>query len=751
MIVARQSTARTITIGPVLDASGVAVTDSVVGDFKISKNGGAPGALNGSATLTHRHTGNYSLALTASDLDTVGQAEITCDDTTNACAIKDITVIEEAVYDELFASSALGYIANAPVNVAQIEGSDPTDQIRDAAAAALVVHRLDELLNADSDIDGAAPPTVGSVFYELMSKTTGSFTYDQTTDSLEAVRDRGDAAWGTAIVPTAADNADAVWDEAYGDHQTNGTFGKIVTQTWSSIYAGGGTVDSTGATSSSFRTDIVADDDFYNDMLLTFTSGALAGQTRPISDFTSTNGVFTFDEAFAAAPANGVTFQVVKTHVHPISQIQSGLATSTELAKVPKSDGTVTWNATALASINAEADTALSDYGALKPTTAGRTLDVTATGAAGVDWSNIENPTTTVDLSGTTISTSQAVASVSGAVGSVTGAVGSVTGNVGGNVAGSVGSVTGNVGGNVTGSIGSLATQAKADVNAEADAALVDINLDHLVKSAVDTNFATTVHLDSVIGQLADNGTTATFDRTTDSQEAIRDRGDSAWTTATGFSTLDAAGVRTAVGLASANLDTQFSNLDGKVSIIQAVAEQLDDTLVDQGGGVYGFTTAALQAGDDATLAAIAALNNLSAAQVWSAATRTLTALDEDSTTLDLDATIRGAVGMASANLDTQLSTIDTVVGSILADTGTDGVVLSTTTLQSIADTLLARNVSNVEGSAPEHSLTTLVLAMLESSRSGTTWTIKRTDGSTTHATKTLTVDADADPITGVT
>ena len=68
----------------------------------------------------------------------------------------------------------------------------------------------------------------------------------------------------------------------------------------------------------------------------------------------------------------------------------------------------------------------------LKPTTAGRTLDVSSGGEAGIDFANIGSPTTTVNLSGTTISTSQAVASVSGAVGSVTGAVGSVTGNVGG-------------------------------------------------------------------------------------------------------------------------------------------------------------------------------------------------------------------------------------------------------------------------------------------------------------------------------
>ena len=30
----------------------------------------------------------------------------------------------------------------------------------------------------------------------------------------------------------------------------------------------------------------------------------------------------------------------------------------------------------------------------LRPTTAGRTLDVTATGGAGIDWANVENPTT---------------------------------------------------------------------------------------------------------------------------------------------------------------------------------------------------------------------------------------------------------------------------------------------------------------------------------------------------------------------
>ncbi len=40
---------------------------------------------------------------------------------------------------------------------------------------------------------------------------------------------------------------------------------------------------------------------------------------------------------------------------------------------------------------------------ALKPTVDNRTVDVTTTGGAGVDWGNVENPTTTVNLSGTTV------------------------------------------------------------------------------------------------------------------------------------------------------------------------------------------------------------------------------------------------------------------------------------------------------------------------------------------------------------
>ncbi len=54
--------------------------------------------------------------------------------------------------------------------------------------------------------------------------------------------------------------------------------------------------------------------------------------------------------------------------------------------------------------------------GPLQSTVAARTLDVTATGGAGIDWANVENPTTAVDLSATDIQLSDATTAVTNTV-----------------------------------------------------------------------------------------------------------------------------------------------------------------------------------------------------------------------------------------------------------------------------------------------------------------------------------------------
>lgn len=96
------------------------------------------------------------------------------------------------------------------------------------------------------------------------------------------------------------------------------------------------------------------------------------------------------------------------------------------------------------------------------------------------------------------------------------------------------------------------------------------------------------------------------------------------------------------------------------------------------------------------------------------------------------------------------LTTLTNNVAAILADTGTDGVALSSSTLNAIADALLSRGVDNVEDTASTLSLTAIVLAVLESAISGTTWTIRKSDG-TTFTTKTVATDGSAEPIVSVT
>ncbi|HSG69801.1 MAG TPA: hypothetical protein VLA12_05270 [Planctomycetaceae bacterium] len=144
----------------------------------------------------------------------------------------------------------------------------------------------------------------------------------------------------------------------------------------------------------------------------------------------------------------------------PISDA-GGLDIDTQLGKLVGTLATGTHNpqsGDAFARLGAPAGASVSaDVAAVKVDTAATLLD---TGTDGVVVAAASK--TGYSLTATTglgNQTADITGNLSGSVGSVTGAVGSVTGNVGGNV---------------TGSVGSLATQAKADVNAEADTALSD-------------------------------------------------------------------------------------------------------------------------------------------------------------------------------------------------------------------------------------------------------------------------------------
>tara|TARA_Y100001938_G_C8056770_1_gene414849 strand:+ start:477 stop:1613 length:1137 start_codon:yes stop_codon:yes gene_type:complete len=95
------------------------------------------------------------------------------------------------------------------VNVTQIEGSDATDQINAACDASIETYGLDHLVSASVAGSDVAD---NSIVAKLVSKesTADWDDYVNTTESLQALRDRGDSAWttgggGGGSGPTAAE------------------------------------------------------------------------------------------------------------------------------------------------------------------------------------------------------------------------------------------------------------------------------------------------------------------------------------------------------------------------------------------------------------------------------------------------------------------------------------------------------------------------------------------------------------------
>jgi hypothetical protein len=205
------------------------------------------------------------------------------------------------------------------------------------------------------------------------------------------------------------------------------------------------------------------------------------------------------------------------------------------------------------------------------------------------------------------------------------------------------------------------------------------------------------------------------------------------------------------------------------------------------GAGTYGKAVSDILAdtdelqGNQSNWLTATGFSTHSAADVWAVATRTLTAgtnLNDPSAASIADAVwneatadhvnagsfgkaivdvladtdeLQGNQGdWATASGFSTHSAADVWAVATRALTDKAGFELSAAGRNSMADTVLSRSVSIVEDTADEHSLCTVVLGMTEWSVSGSTLTIKKTDGSTTFATKTLTTSSDADPITGV-
>lgn len=123
----RQSTAVDVLIGPFVDSTngndeedGLTIAQA---DVRLSKNGQAGAQKNDNTTCAHDADGFYNCELDATDTDTVGQLTLYVHVAGALCARHDYQVIEEAIYDALYAASATGLL---PSNATQFAGQTIT-------------------------------------------------------------------------------------------------------------------------------------------------------------------------------------------------------------------------------------------------------------------------------------------------------------------------------------------------------------------------------------------------------------------------------------------------------------------------------------------------------------------------------------------------------------------------------------------------------------------------------------------------
>lgn len=317
----------------------------------------------------------------------------------------------------------------------------------------------------------------------------------------------------------------------------------------------------------------------------------------------------------------------------------------------------------------------------LQPTTAGRTLDVAATGEAGLDFDNIKDATSAHTLSSITIPAVSAVAVLT-----------TYTGNTvqTGDSYARLGAPAG-------------ASQAADIAAVKGDTAAVKVQTDKLTFTVANQIDANVLDWKSATAPAMTGDAFARIGAAGVSLSAIP----------------DLAGVTTLLSRLTALRAGYLDNVNNStLAAASFPTDPADQSLV--------------IAATDAIAAAIAALNNLS------------------------QANIRTAVGLASANLDTQLTAIDdyidTEVAAIKAKTdllpASPAAVGSAMTLTSgerasVADALLTRTMTEAyaaDGVAPTlaQALFAILQGLLEFAVAGTTITTKKLDKSTTAYTHTL-------------
>jgi hypothetical protein len=278
----RQSTAVDIGIGPFVDATdGVTAETGLTisqADVRLKKNNAAWAQINDNTSATHEENGWYEKELDATDTNTCGILLIAVHESGALPVWHEFQVVEEAVYDALFAASALGYVANAPVNVAQFGGSNGT------------------FASGRPEVNAShwAGTAVGSTTVRADLINIAGAAVSTTTAQLgvNVVQVSGDG--------TAADNLETAYDDTAGAVR------------WAGIVDQGTAQSATGTTLVLRAAAAFADDELIGATIQITGGSTGVGQSRLITDYVSATDTATV-EAWTTTPSGTITYKIYGT------------------------------------------------------------------------------------------------------------------------------------------------------------------------------------------------------------------------------------------------------------------------------------------------------------------------------------------------------------------------------------------------------------------------------------------------------
>lgn len=503
------------------------------------------------------------------DLETIKTQAVTCAAGVTVLASVGTALTSTAQTGDAFARLGAPVGASMSADVAAVK-SDTAAVLADTGTDGVVVAAASKTgyalsaagIQAIWDALTSALTTVGSIGKKLADWTilTAAAAADAVWD--EAVADHSGAgstglALSSASAPTAAAVADAVWDEAISGHLGAGSTGAALNAAgsagdpWSTAIPGSygsGTAgkilgDNINATISSRSSHSAADVWAVGTRTLTsfgtLVSDIWANATRSLTDkagfaLSSAGVQAIWDALTSALTAVGsigkklADWTIGTTQTGDVGSLITTVgAAGAGLTSIPNPAGVTTLlsrvpDTISLAAINAEVDTALNTAIPGSPTANSINERVKAIDdklpSGSIGDATAASQTTIAGYLDTE------VAAILAAVDTEVAAIKAKTDNLPASPA-AVGSQMDLVNAPnataVTAIQAGLSTLTAAQVNSEVDTALADVNLDHLAGTATGIP---SVPAGTFLDQIMDDGT-ATFDRTTDSLQALADSG----------------------------------------------------------------------------------------------------------------------------------------------------------------------------------------------------------------------------------